>query len=116
MPKGRYERNPPTERIGLCTVKHYKSRGSVWNAGELLAGYETPKDGDPFFSVFLCTQARELGRRGGVVTPAESVAVEGPTWEAVCDTVEELGFSRPTITEADVRRGYVPPKKATAHA
>lgn len=112
----KYERKVPTETVGECTVRHYKSYGSVWKAGELLAGYEKPKDRDPFFSVYLCTKERELGPKGSVKVRAESAGVEGPTWEAVCDTVEELGFTRPTLTEAEVIRGWVPPKKAKRSA
>lgn len=88
-------------------IKAHKSYGSVWKAGDLVAGWEPPRwpseHGE--FSVLICVKPREVGPRGGVRAPAESATITARSWAAVCRAIQSLGFTRPTLTATEVRRG-----------
>jgi hypothetical protein len=76
------------------------SYGTIWGAGELIAGQE--RDGT--YSVVLCVEPREV-RGGRVVAKAKMAVIKAATWSAVCWAVQSLGFTRPTLTAAQVVRG-----------
>lgn len=81
------------------TIERHKAHGSVWNAGDLIAG----RTEDGGFSVYLCTRAREVGPRGGVKAPAETVAITASTWDEVNDAIEAEGFERSDLDPDELR-------------
>lgn len=90
-----------------ATVKIHKSRGCVWNVGDLIAGFRKRRfSWDPDnYSAVLCIEARELGPRGGVRKPARTAEIDGPSWASVQRAIAALGFTQPALTATEVRRG-----------
>lgn len=89
------------------TVERRRLWGSIWEAGDLLAWHE-----DGRYGVMLCVKERVVGPRGGLREPAESVAIRSSSWTAVCDAVQDEGFTRPTLRARDITGS--PHKKLSA--
>lgn len=90
----------------VAKVKKHTSYGSVWNQGDLIAGFRRSRWPAPkghTFEVLLCLNAREVGPRGGIRKPAVMAEIVGPSWASVCRAIRSLGFTRPSLTASQVR-------------
>lgn len=90
----------------VAKVVRHTLTGSVWKPGDLVAGFRRlPFRKAPEYSVLLCVKAREVGPRGVVRAPAESVSITAPSWAACKRAIVAEGFVAPRLTATQVREG-----------